>query len=143
MKLAAVYEALHLAQAQVEAHRSAPADRRVSFERATLWYLNQAQDGLVAALREHHGLPGQASESATLAELQQRDLPSSAADQLFAWSGWGACRKAFQPSESVGLIGTVDEDKEMARSAQQTSYAVWVEELTALCDQLQGSYAEF
>lgn len=143
MKLAQAYEFLHLALVQAQSHQGAQPDRQVSFERAALWYLNQAQDALVAALREHHGLRGQANETATLAELAKRDLPSAAADQLFAWDGWDACRKAMAPKDSVGLIGTVDEDKENALRAQQTGYLSWVEELTQLCDQLQGSYAEF
>ena len=143
MKLASVFALLHLAQAQVEARASAPPDRQYSFERATLWYLNQAQDALVAALREHHGLRGVGDETQTIKELASRDLPSAAGDQLMSWPYWGACRKALRPRKAEGLIGSIDEDQALIAQGAESGYATWLASLDALCLQMQGAYAEF
>lgn len=143
MKLARVYGLLHLAQAQTQAFEGAKSDTRVSFERAALWYLNQAQDELVKALREHHGLRGDGDEVQTLKELSARELPSAAGDELLAWPYWGACRKALNPRPSVGLIGSVDEDQSLIAEALEVGYSNWVSELEQLCHQLQSAYAEF
>jgi len=146
MKLQQVNAALYLARIQATSHQKAAKDQRLSFERAALWYLNQAQDELVNALREHHGLRGQANETQTLKELAARNLPSAAGDQILAWPYWGACRKAAAPtSQATGaaMINAVDEDQALIKQAMQTGYQDWIDSLSALCLSLQSAYAEY
>ena len=144
MKLAKAFGLLHLAQAQSEAHRSAATDRQLSFERACLWYLNQALDAIVDALREHHGLRGHGDESQTIKELASRNLPSAAADECLAWPNWSACRKALSPDPGgQQMIQSIDDDKLRIQTGRAEGFASWVKELDALCSQLQIAYAEF
>ncbi len=146
MKLQQVNAALYLAQIQGTSHQKAAKDERLSFERAALWYLNQAQDELIYALREHHGLRGRADETQTLKELAARDLPSAAGEQILAWPYWGACRKAFAPTSQASgatLINAVDDDQGLIEQAMQSGYLDWVDSLSALCQSLQSAYAEF
>ena len=146
MKLQQVNAALYLARIQATSHQTAASDQRLSFERAALWYLNQAQDELVNALREHHGLRGHADETQTLKELASRDLPSAAGDQMLAWPYWGACRKALAPASQISgamMINAVDDDQALIQKAMQTGYLDWIDSLSALCVSLQSAYAEY
>lgn len=146
MKLQQVTAALYLARIQANSHQKAAKDERLSFERAALWYLNQAQDELVYALREHHGLRGRADETQTINELKARDLPSAAGDQILSWPFWGACRKALaptSPAKSATIINAVDDDQALISQAMQTGYQDWINSLSALCQSLQSTYAEF
>ena len=147
MKLQQVNAALYLARIQATSHKTAANDQRLSYERAALWYLNQAQDELVNALREHHGLRGHADETQTLKELAARDLPSAAGDQILAWPYWGACRKALLPASQAAtgaaIINAVDDDQALIKQAMQTGYQDWIESLSALCLSLQSAYAEY
>ena len=146
MKLHQVNAALYLAQIQATSHQKAAEDERLSFERAALWYLNQAQDELIYALREHHGLRGRADETQTLKELAARDLPSAAGDQILAWPYWGACRKALAPTSQASaatLINALDDDQVLIEQAMQSGFLDWVDSLSALCQSLQSAYAEF
>ena len=137
MKLAKTRECLYLASAQVNAWQGATPDTAISFERATLWYLNQAQDTLIEAIREHHGLKGSADETATAKELQARDLPSAALDQTMAWPAWWACR-GQQPDNLINPPPDTD-----ARQMARECYQPWVNQLGELVDQLNQAYAEY
>lgn len=134
MKLAKVNERLYLAQVQADAWRGRSADQAVSFERAALWYLNQSQDALIEAVREHHGLRGFGDEVTTARELDNRRLPSAAMDQIMAWPSWWACRGQHPEN----LIGGLD-----VTAIERQCYQPWIEELAELTEQLALTYAEY
>ena len=122
MKLQQVNAALYLARIQATSHQKAAKDQRLSFERAALWYLNQAQDELVNALREHHGLRGQADETQTLKELAARNLPSAAGDQILAWPYWGGLPEGGG-AHFTGHRGRNDKRRGRGSGVDQTSHA--------------------
>lgn len=148
MKLGQVHRALYLAQVQCDAWGRASTDQQLSFELGCLWFLNQAQNALVDAVREHHGLRGPGDEVATRATLAARDLPSGALDQVLAWPLWSASRKALasagqSAAVSDGQIALADQDQMLIRQAAERGYRDWCDSLQALLDQLSGAYAEY
>ena len=148
MKTGAVSRALYLARVQSRAWSGASSDEQLAFELATLWFLNQAQDALIAAVREHHGLKGAADESATQAALAGRELPSAALDQVLSWPAWSACRKALanagrKAPGGDGIITLADGDGELMEAAVKQGYMPWCDGLADLTDALTDAYAEF
>ena len=144
MKLQRVNAALHLARVQTHAWETARPDAQLSFERATLWFLNQAQDELLAALREHHGLKGAGDELSTRDELDSRNLPSAAWDEMMGWQAWWPCRRALGSWPKVGGgLSLASAEDDLVRSVGGAGFEPWVDSLTALSVALSEAYAEF